>query len=158
MARPTIPAAILAQRGVQIPLAEGFGTATLCYTFASLMVLEEEFGSVTKAFESISSTDAAQFGGVVALLAAGLAHEVAPPQYDGVPLSDRDMLAAMLDPRELQAYVEAIGEAIKAAFPQAAEGSPDPTEQATTPDPSPGESGTTSPAASGLSPLMSSGV
>jgi hypothetical protein len=152
MARPQIPASILANRGVPIKLMTG-REVVVCYTFKSLMLLEEQFGSIQAALEIIANPTNAQFAGIAKILACGLVHEVAT-EADGQGLGNVDVLADLLDSAELKVYADAMGEAFSKSFP-----TPDPEVQADA-DPtllSLGESGTSSPGSHMASPMASSG-
>lgn len=141
MSRSQIPASIIAQRGKTITLMDG-STATVVYTFSSLMVVEDDFGSIVGALAEINGGMTGRtFNAVARLAAAGLEHETTA---DGAALSDVDMIRGLLDPMRFDEYAKAIGEAIDTAFPAATEGSgegdADPQMD------SPGASGGTSPA------------
>lgn len=152
MARPTIPPHVLAQRGVAITLLDG-SERKLCYTFSSLMTLEEAFGSINAAVAAISSSDSAQIGGTVKLLAAGLEHEV---DTNGERLSDPQHLRYLVDSTQINEYGDAIGAAFDLAFPTAVEvDESDPTQGATS---SPGPSGSTSEQSSSVEASTSSGA
>lgn len=142
MPRPTIPASVIAQRGVKIKLIDD-SEPLVVYTFSSLMRIEEDFGSVQGALVAVrQSTNGKAFTSLCTILAAGLEHE--PPTAEGVKLDDDEQLRYMLDPMHFSDYSDAMGEALDRAFPEAdddetaGEGDADPTKD------SPGESGTTS--------------
>lgn len=144
MSRPEIPASVIAQRGKKITLIDEREVAVV-YTFSSLMRIEEDFGSVAGSLGEISKGESgAAFTSLVRIMAAGLEHE---RTEDGRQLDDTDVLRMLLDPMRFSDYSDALGEALAAAFPKAAEGEQaaggegdaDPTKD------SPGEFGTTSP-------------
>lgn len=143
MARPVVPASILAERGVPVELLDG-SIVSLCYTFGSLMELEERFGSLTLAMEKMADEKGQQFTSLVGIMAPGLRHHSASPEYDGAPLSNPDVLAQLLDSTKLKTYADAIGEAFGKAFPKAPAAA-DEEDDAQDPTLSPGESGTTPP-------------
>lgn len=182
MARPNIPAAVLADRGVPLTLLGGL-QVVLCYTFRSLMMLEERYGSLQEAMSILGATtdatkaetdaetdadpaapvpsaiDRPMFTGLVGILSCGLTHEVAPSQSgvpgDGNPLSEPEVLADYLDLRNIGSYAAVIGEAFSKSFPAAPAGeTPDPPLA----PPSLGGSGTTLPSSTSDSPPPSSGA
>ena len=139
MARPQIPASVIAQRGKTITLIDD-STAVVVFTFSSLMRIEEDFGSVQGALAAVSQGSRGQsFSAVAQIVAAGLEHE----SRDEAQLSDVEYLRGMLDPMRFDEYSDAVGAAIDAAFPpsddEAGEDDADPQRD------SRGESGTTSP-------------
>lgn len=142
MARPSIPAHVLAQRGKRITLIDGTEVA-VCYTFSSLMRLEEDFGSIENALQEINKGErGAAFTGLGNIMAAGLEH--ASWGEDALPLDDLRNLRTLLDPMQFEAYSTQLGEALAAAFPsnlqdEGGEGDADPQTD------SRGESGITSP-------------
>jgi hypothetical protein len=161
MARPTIPPAILTQRGVPITLVDGT-SLSLCYTFRSLLAIEDQFGNLQRALDAldvVANKDAKAFGAINGLMAAGLAHEVVGPDQNMVTA---DNLPDYIDPAKIAEYGEAIGKAITAAFPK-----PDPAEDGhvgeetdADADPqvaSPGLPGTTSLSSSGVGTPSGSG-
>lgn len=156
MARPTIPPAILAQRGVPLTLIDGT-TVHLCYNFRSLMRIEEEFGSLQRALNALDfgeNPDAKAFSAMASLAAAGLQHEVAGP--DGTPMDTADRVSDYLDTQHVQELGEAIGKAITAAFPAKVEGAQEGEEEDPTP-PSPGSTGSTSASSPGGGVTTTSG-
>lgn len=141
MPRPNVPAAIIAQRGKKITLIDD-REVTVVYTFSSLMRIEEDFGSVAGALESIAGGEKAKaFTALSQIMAAGLEHERTD---DGQGLDDTNVLRMLLDPMRFTDYSDALGEALTAAFPQAdtdeqgGDDAADPTKD------SPGGSGITS--------------
>lgn len=154
--RPPIPPQVLAARGVPVRLIDGT-EVRICYTFHSLMTLEETANGVVDAMKILADLNGAQFSEVVNLMAAGLEHEqydvVIPPQQAGlqptverVTLDDVEVLSSLLDTMTLGSYMTAMIEAFNNAFPQREaaagdtdqEGGEDPTQA------SPGPSGSTS--------------
>lgn len=155
MARPTIPPAILAQRGVPITLVDGT-TRSLCYTFRSLLLIEEQFGTLQRALNSldfVENKDAKAFSAINGLMAAGLAHETVGD--DATPVTSA-VLPDWIDPAQLTEYGNAIGQAITLAFPKAPEAE-EPDAEEDPPVVSPGSSGTTSPPSNGTGNLSISG-
>lgn len=149
MARPTIPPAVLAQRGVPITLIDGT-EVRICYTFRSLIMIEDEFGSLQRALNALDygdNPDAKAFASICTLVAAGLQHEVAGP--DGTQLGHRDVVADYLDTQQVQEIGEAIGKAITNAFPAKTEAAEEDADQPDPTLPSPGSTGSTSAASSG---------
>jgi hypothetical protein len=152
MARPTIPAAVIQQRGKTIDLLDG-SKAVVVFTFSSLMRVEEDFGSVQDALAAVTQgARGSAFTAVAQILAAGLEHE----NRDDGRLSDVEYLRALLDPVHFESYSDAVGAAIDAAFPssddtEAGESDADPQMD------SRGESGTTSPSSSSEGERTSSG-
>lgn len=139
MARPSIPAHVIAQRGKKITLIDETDVS-IVFTFSSIMRIEEDFGSVAGALAAVSQGEkGAAFTALAQIIAAGLEHATVG---DGAHLSDVENLRAVLDPMRFEDYSDALGGAMEAAFPQddkAGEGDADPQTD------SPGESGTTSP-------------
>jgi hypothetical protein len=141
MANPNLPASVLAQRGVPISLLDG-RQVMLCFTFSSLMLLEEAHGSMQNVLKVINEgISGAVIGGLIEIIGAGLEHEHGP---DGERYSDPDVLRYVLDPQLIGEYGDAIGEAFEKAFPQAdpSDTEADPTQPVAS---SHGETGTTSP-------------
>lgn len=156
MARPTIPPSILAQRGLPIVLIDGT-QLTLCYNFRSLLAIEEQFGSLQRALDSldvVENKDAKAFGAINGLLAAGLAHELVGE--DGSMVT-ADNLPDWIDPSQIAEYGKAIGTAITLAFPKADQAGEEPGDDVDPTIPSPGSPGTTSPSSSGDGTRSSSG-
>jgi hypothetical protein len=153
MPRPTIPPQVLAARGVPIRLIDDT-EVRICYTFHSLLTLEEKHGGLSGAMEALANPTAAQFGSIVGLLAAGLEHELydvtepadAAAGFQGrltrERLDDPETLSFLLDPMEIHTYAAAMGEAFKRSFPTAAAG--EGGEEQDPPEGSPGLSGSTS--------------
>jgi len=147
MARPTIPPTILSQRGVPITLVDGT-TRQLCYTFRSLLAIEEQFGNLQAALNMLDvaeNKDAKAFGAINGLMAAGLAHEVVGDDNNMVTAEN---LPDWIDPAQIGEYGKAIGEAITLAFPKAVEDE-GADEEADPPKASPGSPGTTPPSSPG---------
>ncbi len=159
MPRPFVHPSILAAKGVPFPILGRSGAdgepapPTLCYSFAALMRLEEEFGSIGAVLEVMEQGEKGQaFGGIVSILAAGFVHE--PNLEDGRELSHAQSLAGHLDPAELEAYTEVLAEAFSKAFPDGKGAAPaDPQAP-----PSPGGIGITSPPFTFAAPTPSSGA
>jgi hypothetical protein len=152
MARPTIPPQVLAARGVPVRLIDG-QEVRICYTFHSLLVLEEKHGGLQGAMAALSDASNAQFASIAGLLAAGLEHEVAIA--DGTGLGNPEYLSYLIDPMEITTYAAAMGEAFKRSFPQPKEADAgDPQSQ----NHSPGQSGSTSAPSTSAGPSTSSGV
>jgi len=154
MPRPHIPAAVIAQRGRPITLIDGT-EVTVVYTFSSLMRIEDDFGTLARAFAELESGEyGALMNTVSKLLAAGLEH--VEPAGDRGALSDVDVLRGWLDPKHVNDYTDQVTAAIAQSFPDAsaeAEGDAvDPTQD------SPGESGTTSPPSPSDAQTPSSGA
>jgi hypothetical protein len=152
MARPIIPAHVIAQRGKPITLIDG-SVETVVFTFSSLMRIEEDFGSVQGALAAVSQGARGEaFSSVAKILAAGLEHV---RREDG-ELSDVEYLRCLLDPMSFTRYSDAVGAAIDAAFPdddaEAGEGDADPQKD------SRGESGTTSQQSPSVEAMPSSGA
>jgi hypothetical protein len=155
MARPTIPPAVLAQRGVPVTLVDGT-ILTLCYNFRSLLVIEDQFGTLQRALDSldfVANKDAKAFAAINGLMAAGLGHELVGD--DGTPVT-AEVLPDWIDPAQIVEYGKAIGQAITTAFPKAAEGE-GADEEVDPPKDSPGLPGTTSLSSSGDGALTTSG-
>lgn len=151
MTRPHIDPTVLADKGVPIQLLDR--RATLCFGFRALMELEEQFGSIGGCLEVLDQGEQGKaFTGIARIMACGLAHEVT----DGASLGKAEVLADHLDPGEIQAYAEAIGEAFTRSFPKQMAAADAADEDA---DPSsPGASGTTSPESASASTPTSSGA
>lgn len=142
MARPQIPAHVIAQRGKPVELFGG-ETVTVVYTFSSLMTIEEHFGSIAGALAAVQQQHrGAAFTSLCTILAAGLEH--VERREDGTDYSNPEHLRMLLDPRLFETYSDQMGEALSDAFPdsdedKAGEDDADPQMD------SRGESGTTSP-------------
>lgn len=154
MPHPKIPAAVIAQRGRDVTLVDE-STVTLVYTFSSLMTIEDDFGTLATAFARLDLGERGNMMSTCAqLMAAGLQHE--PATDDRGPLSDVDTLAGLLDTKRIHEYAEKVGDALAAAFPDAADEGGD-SEADPTKD-SRGESGTTSQPSPSDAPTPSSGA
>lgn len=157
MGRPTIPAHVLADRGVPITLYND-QTVTICFNFRSLMLLEERFGSLGAALKIIEDgMDGAAFTSLVNILATGLGHEHQPTADGGSRYDDPQVLADYLDPKAIEAYSTAMGEAFTKAFPQGVAGGDASDPQTPETAASPGASGTTLPESTSVSPTPTSG-
>jgi hypothetical protein len=157
-----IPAHVIAARGVKITLLDG-STPSLVYGFSSIMRLEEDFGSIEAALNSVSSEGgAAALTAIAKVLCAGLEHESANI-VDGQgatvasgPLSEIGVLRYLLDSTQIEEYSDAIGQAFENGFPsRTKEGDEDPTKGA---ESSPGQTGTTSAPSSSDAQTPSSGA
>lgn len=143
------PPQVVAARGRKIELIDGT-TATLLYSFASIMRIEEEHDSIATALTAVGEN--MKFGTLVKLMCAGLLHET----HESGLLSDPEVLAPQLDTLLMGDYSDAIGEAFEASFPK----TPDPTVGESLPemDPSPGPSGGMPQPSSSAAPTPSSGL
>jgi hypothetical protein len=157
MSRPRVSPAILADRGVPVTLVDG-NTYTLLYNFRSLMHLEQKFGSVQAAIAIVSNTQGAAFTSLAGILAAGLLHEVTPPEDDGRPLGEVEVLADFLDPKRIGEYADLMGQAFKLSFPEAPAADGDAADPTVPTTDSPGPSGTTPPVSASAFPSPSSGL
>lgn len=143
MPRPKVAPSVLADRGVPLTLVDGH-KVTLCFSFAALLLLEEEFGSVQGVIDKVSDTaNAAAFTSILRVLACGLCHEHGP---GGEDLADVHNLAALADPGDLATYSDAIGEAFTKAFPHKDDDEAGAGDGEDADPNSPGASGTGSPA------------
>lgn len=131
--------------GVPLVLADG-EKRQVRFTFRSLAMLEEEFGSVGAALASIGG-DATkpQYGPIARVLAAALAD-------DGL---SKDDVLGLLVPSDAAQYVVAISEAFDQAFPDTTGSAANPPKGETTS--SPGTTGTTSPPSPSAEGQASSG-
>lgn len=143
------PPQVVAARGRKIELIDGT-TATLLYSFASIMRIEEEHDSIATALTSVGEN--MKFGTLVQLMTAGLLHET----HESGLLSDPEVLAPLLDTLLMQDYSDAIGEAFEASFPK----TPDPTVGESLPEveSSPGPNGGMPPQSSSVVLTPSSGL
>lgn len=173
MPNPSIATA-LAARGVPIELSDGT-EVPLRYTMASIIALEHEFGNLaniqTVTNDAVGSLQAAQrvangtandaereaakysgasvFSVICTLLAAGLLDAQVEHPRSGEPIwlgEHIDAVQRLLDPAQLQPYLDAFGRAFSQAFassqPDGGDAVP-PTRAAKQPR-SPGQSGGTS--------------
>lgn len=147
MARPSVPHDVITSRGVKLDLVGR--DVTLVFTFRSLALVEEHFGSVTNALTAMM-TKQRQAVSTAQMLACALTHEVGD---DGEPLSELDNLYAYLDTTRADDYQDAIVEALANAVPAVRKAlddadkdpQPDPTTGATQTPSSPGDGGITPP-------------
>lgn len=173
MPRPNIPPQVLAARGVPIRLVDET-EVRVCYTFHSLVILEEKYDGLAGALSALADPDSAQFGTIAGLLSAGLEHEQydlqvpADPQVGGgnttqrIYLDNMDVLPYLLDSARLGEYAKAMGDAFRQAFPQQVKA----VEEAAAADPqppvqekdSPGPTGSTSEPSTSDGPPTSSGA
>lgn len=164
MARPSIPPQVLAARGVPISLVDGT-EVRVCFTFHSLLVLEEKHGGLSGAMDALADPDAAQFGTILGIMAAGLEH-VEVPQEDllsptgqvVVSLSDTENLSYLLDVQRVAEYAEAMGQAFRHAFPAKEADPTDPPVAPAETTGSPGQSGSTAAPSTSAGPTPSSGA
>jgi hypothetical protein len=188
MPNPSIAPA-LAARGIPITLSDGT-EVPLRYTMASVIELEREYGNLARiqtttndavralqasqavangtATDTERETDAAYQGSsvfavVCTLLAAGLLDVQVNHPRSGEPIwlgEHIDAVQRLLDPAQLQPYLDAFGQSFSQAFASSHTGAGDavpPTRPATRPR-SPGRSGGTSPSASRVTAPRASGA
>lgn len=154
---PQTPAperAVIANAGARVPLIDG-EVVTLRYSMASLAMLEARFGSIkgisdeiNKAQRALQSGDEGARGPIFTIVSdviiPGLLHITVQHPERGTPVRlgrDRELAMEMLDPTQLQTYLDGFAGAFETAFGSVGK------EQgpvATSTDPSLGQSGTTS--------------
>ncbi len=165
---------VIASLGKPITLVDG-STVRLRYSLASLRVLEERFGSLRGIKTEIDAAKtglspdapAGAKGPLFTILSdallAGLVHVTREDvDDDGRRVRfklgrDRDRAEELLDPAQLQAYMEAFADALQESFGDLAGGVGEAAIQAAQPS-SLGESGTTSGPSSPAAPTVSSGA
>lgn len=150
---PTTPARRLRATGHPITLTDG-RTVQVRYGMASIVELEDRFGSLGGVQDAMNALDAGAkvFGSMMDLLACGLLYAGLVPTAAGeLPTVGqvRQVLLAhdLVDPADLTDYMEALGRAFTEAFPDPG-GAVGEAAGATVTPPAPGPTGGTTPPAS----------
>lgn len=170
----------LAARGVPITLADGT-TVTLRYSFRSISLLEEFFGSLARVQQALERESALMREGAKRVrlyrvlqeaIGPGLVHvrTTDPDTGERCRLGERpDLVGDLLDPARARAYIdawtaamtEAFGELYGRALPDTSADPQVPQETAAAPATtvrSPGQTGTTSPSSSQAEATSGSGA
>lgn len=152
----SVDARRLRAEGVSIPTAEGEGV--LRYSLLGLSVLEEDFGSVTRAWQALNECATADEAGLVL---DGVRPMITLARFVRAGLASPGRIPTMAQAADMVEMLPAdlwlaCREALLLAFPEPDSGKAGRTETATSP--STGQGSTTLPPSDGAEPTTSSGA